>query len=247
MTQRRVVIITRPEEYIKDRHGRIRTDIMKAACKVFIKRGYDRTSMRDLAVEFGMSKGGLYHYIGSKDEILNMIVDFISFQESEYFQQTNRQLSEIMPTQAMSELIDYSIRFHNEYQDMYVFNNHISVSLSKERRQGMFTAHERVLDRYEKVIRRGIETGDFTTEDPRFVAFMISRLVSAWSLSRHYLGRRYTMEQYVARVTQSVLGLLGVDPDSSPAEGSKRSSATNGPTNQQGDEQAKVYTQRGPI
>ena len=48
--------------------------IGKAAAKLFNKRGYLETSMNDIAAKAKMSKGGVYHYFTSKDEILYFIL-----------------------------------------------------------------------------------------------------------------------------------------------------------------------------
>lgn len=46
-----------------------------AAAKVFNKKGYLETNMDDIAAAAKMSKGGIYHYFSSKDEILFFILD----------------------------------------------------------------------------------------------------------------------------------------------------------------------------
>jgi AcrR family transcriptional regulator len=48
--------------------------IGKTAAKLFNKRGYLETSMNDIAAKAKISKGGVYHYFSSKDEILYFIL-----------------------------------------------------------------------------------------------------------------------------------------------------------------------------
>src|SRR5437660_10841361 len=47
-----------------------RQEILRAAARLFQQQGYDATSMNDVAAALKLSKGGLYHYFQSKDEIL---------------------------------------------------------------------------------------------------------------------------------------------------------------------------------
>lgn len=49
--------------------------IGKAAAKVFNKKSYLETNIDDIADAVKMSKGGIYHYFSSKDEILFFILD----------------------------------------------------------------------------------------------------------------------------------------------------------------------------
>jgi len=47
-----------------------RQEILRTAARLFQQKGYDATSMSDVAGALKLSKGGLYHHFQSKDEIL---------------------------------------------------------------------------------------------------------------------------------------------------------------------------------
>jgi TetR/AcrR family transcriptional regulator, cholesterol catabolism regulator len=51
-----------------------RQEILRTAARLFQQRGYDATSMNDVAAALKLSKGGLYHHFQSKDEILYEIM-----------------------------------------------------------------------------------------------------------------------------------------------------------------------------
>jgi TetR/AcrR family transcriptional regulator, cholesterol catabolism regulator len=48
-------------------------EIIEGAARVFYVKGYDGTSMDDIADAVGLLKGSLYHYISSKEELLYWI------------------------------------------------------------------------------------------------------------------------------------------------------------------------------
>ena len=50
-----------------------RTELFDKAAQLFGKHGYDKTSMRDIAANFGILHGSLYHYFGSKEEMFIMV------------------------------------------------------------------------------------------------------------------------------------------------------------------------------
>jgi len=64
---------TRPA--LRDRYDRRQQRVVLEAAKVFAERGYDQTSIQDLADAIGLAAGGLYHYIGSKERLLISICD----------------------------------------------------------------------------------------------------------------------------------------------------------------------------
>src|SRR5919201_6653515 len=49
--------------------------VYTAALRLFREKGYHATSMQDIAAEVGLYKGSLYHYIGSKDELLAQVFE----------------------------------------------------------------------------------------------------------------------------------------------------------------------------
>src|SRR6202165_4911697 len=52
-----------------------RQEILRTAARLLQQRGYDATSMNDVAAALKLSKGGLYHHFQSKDEILFEIMN----------------------------------------------------------------------------------------------------------------------------------------------------------------------------
>lgn len=55
----------------------MKTKITVAALRLFLLRGYKYVSLVDVAKELHITKGGIYHYFGSKEELLHAAVDFL--------------------------------------------------------------------------------------------------------------------------------------------------------------------------
>jgi len=64
---------TRPR--LRARYDSRQQDVVRMAAGVFAARGYHGTSVQDLTEATGLTAGGLYHYIGSKDRLLVLICD----------------------------------------------------------------------------------------------------------------------------------------------------------------------------
>ena len=51
-----------------------REEIVQAAAHVFRERGFEATTLRDVAAALGTDRASLYYYVGSKEELLQEIV-----------------------------------------------------------------------------------------------------------------------------------------------------------------------------
>ena len=61
-------------DFRRKRAARTRRRILDAGLQVFSKRGYERASMDDSALELEATKGLLYHYFPSKEELLKAVL-----------------------------------------------------------------------------------------------------------------------------------------------------------------------------
>ncbi|MEX1141577.1 MAG: TetR/AcrR family transcriptional regulator [Thermoleophilaceae bacterium] len=57
------------------RYDRRRAEVVDGAAKTFARSGYDQTSVPELAESLGLATGSLYHYFGSKEQLLIAICD----------------------------------------------------------------------------------------------------------------------------------------------------------------------------
>ena len=49
-------------------------ELLDISARIFARKGYQSTTLQDIADEFGVLKGSLYHYIRSKDDLLFEVV-----------------------------------------------------------------------------------------------------------------------------------------------------------------------------
>jgi len=62
--------------HVKGAPGESKRDILRTAARLFQERGYDATSMQDIASALNFSKAALYHHFESKEEILVQIMSY---------------------------------------------------------------------------------------------------------------------------------------------------------------------------
>ena len=84
--------------------------LLADAARVFAQRGFHRTSMRDLAHASGISLAGLYYYVQSKDELLDLI-------QSRNFEAVTRGMVERL--EGVSEPVERLRRFIDNHLDYF--------------------------------------------------------------------------------------------------------------------------------
>jgi AcrR family transcriptional regulator len=185
-----------------------RSHIVKVAAKLIMKKGYNNINTRELATALGMSTGGLYHYIGSKEDILYLLINFTA----DLTGQTLAHFADSLGGTDAVEEIKGSLRYYLEtvdgYRDFVNFVNHIMLSLTVSDRNIVYEAEGRLVDYFESVLRRGIMDGSFVNHDPKLVAHNIVAVATAWANRGWYLKNHYTLEQYIEQQTKSILSQI---------------------------------------
>ena len=67
--------MSEPEGRRRGRPGHDLASVLAAAVELFNERGYDGTSMRDLAARLGIAKSAIYHHVTGKEELLSLALD----------------------------------------------------------------------------------------------------------------------------------------------------------------------------
>ena len=95
-----------------------RNRVFEVAAEVFHRKGYDNTSMSDVASAAGLTKAGLYHHISSKERLLYTVLDYgLDLTEAYVI----RPLAEISdPLERLETMIDLHLRLVLEERNLEV-------------------------------------------------------------------------------------------------------------------------------
>jgi len=202
-----------------------RNHIVRCSTKVFTKKGYDRTNMRELAKACDMSAGALYHYFGSKEEILYSIINSATSKQAGSMEDCANELAKASPTIALVEIMRKFYEWHDENQNMTLFAYQETKNLPGNARQSIFDSDARILTVFEKLLTRGVEEGEFNIDDPKLIAHDIVVLGHAWALRRWYLRKRWTFKTYVEKQTDAMLRTITVDKNTGAANKQRKESS----------------------
>jgi AcrR family transcriptional regulator len=147
-----------------------KNQILDAATRVFMKKGFDKARMDDIVEETGLSKGALYWYFKSKSDIIINILDRI-FKDA--FQQLESQKSgEADATAAIWQFTEEAIQDYKKMLRMMpIAYEFLALAF---RNKIVQKALKQYMDRYMNllvpIIQKGIDMGEFCPVDAREAA-----------------------------------------------------------------------------
>jgi len=201
---RKVRTFSHDTELVKRR----RNHIVKVATELIASRGYNNISTRELAAALGMSTGGLYHYIGSKQDILYLIINFTSELTGQALSRFDKSMLDKTAAEQLGQSIRVYLDIVDTYRDFHNFVNHIMLSLTLSERRIVYEAETRVVEYFEKLIQRGVDRGEFVAGDARLIAHNIVAMANAWANRGWYLKKYYTLDRYAVEQIKQVLQQL---------------------------------------
>ena len=85
-------------------------ELLEKISDLFAKKGYEKSSMRDIAAHLGMTKAGLYYYFEIKQQ---MLVDIVNYGMDRALSEMRRELPGIRTAEAKVEwIIRHQVDFY---------------------------------------------------------------------------------------------------------------------------------------
>lgn len=171
-----------------------RLQIAVCASKLFIKKGYHKTSMREISKASGITIGNLYDYITKKEDVLYLVFDvfhsiWVNRLEEEGISKIEDSVQQLkVAVQKMLELV-------NERRDMILLMYTESKSLPKYFLKIILEKESGLVECFEKILKKGVEKGVFNIKDPFLLANIIVYLLSIEPLRGWNLKKRYRIQE----------------------------------------------------
>jgi AcrR family transcriptional regulator len=142
----------------------VKERLLRVATRLFARNGFEGTSVQDIVDAAGVTKGAMYHYYGSKDDLLYEVYHQL------LTMQTTR-LNDIVKGSGTPEerlraaAIDVVVSSLDNLDDMIVFFR--SLHMLPEDRQTQIRAERRAYhDQFRSLVEEGMADGTFRTEVP---------------------------------------------------------------------------------
>ncbi|MEA2319910.1 MAG: hypothetical protein QOD44_4099 [Solirubrobacteraceae bacterium] len=185
--------------------------ILQAACRAILERGFPATRIADIAAEAGVSTGTVHYYFATKDEVL---VAALKWASGRLFDRIEEPADDAASAR-LARLLEVSVPYPGPARDEYVLWIELWLRVLHQpallAQCEAFSAQWRGY--FHDVVRRGVEAGEFApAAAPDEVAERLVAFVDGVGFETA-LGYRWTSpERMHARVAAFAAEQLGVAP-----------------------------------
>jgi len=195
-------------------------ELLDAALDLFVEKGFAATRSEEVAARAGVSKGTLFLYFPSKEELFKAVV---RENISGLFQEWNQEFENFEGGSA--DMVRYCMKVWWERVGATRASGITKLMISEARNFpdiAAFYRHEVIEPGHEllrRILQRGIERGEFHVPDIEYAAYMITASMVFLIMGKHSLGACVPMEspldtdRYLAAQMETLLHGLCVRPE----------------------------------
>lgn len=155
--------------------------IRDAALDLFVRRGYEATTMADIGAAVGIRGPSLYKHVSSKQELFARLV--VETMEHLVALHDRAVTGVTDPVERLRRAVDAHVRFHARHRREAFVGNRELRSLVEPHRSEVLALRAAYARRFEDVVASGVAAGVFTVESPQLAAFALLDLgmgVAVW-------------------------------------------------------------------
>jgi len=171
-------------------------------------KGFQAMSLRDLSRETGISMGGLYAYIGSKDDLASVIEEVLRITIDAVM--LDKAVLELPPVQRLKAIVFGDLYMNDIMHSWYYFCYLEAKGLSPEQREAAMQMELKFDERLLETFEAGAAAELFNAENLPLLAANTTAMLQQWYLKRWKFSRMDTrIEEYAQFVFETTLRSLG--------------------------------------
>jgi len=182
--------------------------VFEVAAEVFHRKGYDNTSMSDVATAAGLTKAGLYHHVSSKESLLFTVLDSGLDLTESYVMRPLDAIAD--PIERLKAMIDLHLRLVLEERNLEVTGLlHECKTLSAADRTRINRRKKEYVRMTTKVVSDVVKELQIKNVDPKLAAFALLGMLNwtyQWYKTTGSNSREEIVETFQRIFLQGILG-----------------------------------------
>lgn len=183
-------------------------NVFEVAAEVFHRKGYDNTSMSDVAEAAGLTKAGLYHHVSSKESLLYTVLDSGLDLTESYVMKPLEAIAD--PIERLKTMIELHLRLVLEERNLEVTGLlHECKTLAPADRTRINRRKKEYVKMSTKVIADAVRKYNITDVNPKLAAFALLGMLN-WTYQWYKPSGSHSREEIVTQFQNIFLnGILG--------------------------------------
>jgi AcrR family transcriptional regulator len=198
-----------------------RERVLEVAAEVFHRKGYDNTSMSDVATAAGLTKAGLYHHVSSKESLLYTVLDLGLDLTDSYVMKPLEAISE--PLEKLKMMVELHLRLVLEERNLEVTGLlHECKTLSSADRARINRRKKEYVKMATRVIADVLKKYNVTDINPKLAAFALLGMLNwtyQWYKPSGSNSREEIVNNFQRIFLQGILGQAWANPQVAKAGG----------------------------
>ena len=189
--------------------SRIRKDeVMRVATKLVARKGWQNTTLADIAREAGVSLGVITYHFSNKDEIIRGVMERYVGENLTQLYQSVQEYDD--PVEKLKNLVRLTLRETKRDKEIYYvhFDYWAKISWNEEIREINAQFYDFARDWTADCVRGGIEAGVFKEIDPREAATLINALLIGIQAQHAFDEEAFDFERVAEMAEKAVLDFL---------------------------------------
>lgn len=200
-----IKVSAKKPEKIEEKHQQI----VNGALKVFLKKGYHPTTIREIATSADMSLGQLYHYVSSKDDVLFLIHRYQQIAFYNHMKKITAPGDSIDAVTLLIESLRHALPFLAQHKKLLRFILGESRYLNKKHLDVVLEMDDRNIVQYWRELLEAVKSQTGLPFDVNYFANLITYLATfipmrGWNLKHYSTGDQQEM------LIASILSMMGV-------------------------------------
>ena len=186
-----------------------RRQIVDGAVKLFIQKGYQKTTTRELAKETGLSIGSLYEYVSSKEDVLFLVCNAIHAEVEQGVKEALARPAE--GKDALAEVIREYFLVCDRMSDHVLLMYQVTHFLPTKWQKKVLEAELRITDLFVSAMNELRQLGKLPELDDdtiNLICHNISVIGHTWAFRRWYFAKHFSIEQYILQQTDFIMRFL---------------------------------------
>ncbi|MGG4459704.1 TetR family transcriptional regulator [Brevibacillus porteri] len=187
-------------------------ELLQAAKRVFITKGYTRATMQDVMDEAGVSRGALYAYF---DNLEHLYLELLQFEDQQDVQFFTPIAGETSWQQVIKWVSKQQVEIEKIEQTLSQANSEFFLSLKDQQKQQsnpyITTRYEKMVDVLTAFFAYGTATGEFKPQlPPEAIARYLISVIDGLMLDTAHLGAEKTkVPEQMEALLFSLRAMLG--------------------------------------